>query len=138
MAKDTLGIQFDARKDEVVTREEVKRRVMVLVEDMRVRDGCTKEDARLLMLAAKTDAAGDYERAALLTRAMDFDTAGFLPVEVRKAEDRIIVESCRELVLDVYGPPVDYDTYGPADILISYPDEAVSGCQVDHKGESIR
>ena len=136
--KDSLGDIFDSRKGEVATREEIQARVMVLVEDMRKRDGCTKEDARLLRLAAKTDAAGDYERCALLTRAMDFDDSGFLVVEARKCVDRIIVEEVRKLTLDVYGLPIDYDAYGPSDILPSYPDAMVAMFEEDLHREKIQ
>jgi len=111
MAKDTLGEKFTARKDEVPNLREVLGMVMTKVRQMRETDGLTADDCRLCELAAKT--TDDLiERAAFLVRASDLAPAvGRYIVESRKAMDDYVIESCRVLVMDVYGAPEigDYD-----------------------------
>lgn len=105
MAKDTLGEKLTARKDEVPNLREVLGLVMTKVREMRNGDGLTADDCRLCELAAKT--TDDLiERAAFLIRASDLaPEVGRYIVESRKAMEEYVIESCRVLVLDVYGAP---------------------------------
>lgn len=105
MAKDTLGEKLTARKDEVPNLREVLGLVMTKVREMRNGDGLTADDCRLCELAAKT--TDDLiERAAFLVRASDLaPEVGRYIVESRKAMEEYVIESCRTLVLDVYGVP---------------------------------
>ena len=111
MAKDTLGEKLTARKDEVPNLRDVLTLVMAKVREMRNGDGLSAEDCRLCELAAKT--TDDLiERAAFLVRASDLaPEVGRYIVESRKAMEEYVIESCRVLVLDVYGVPEvgDYD-----------------------------
>ena len=105
MAKDTLGMVLESRKDEVSSISEVRLAVEMEVEAMRRGDGLEAGDWKLCEMAAPT-AVSEVERAALYVRAHDLNPPrGVGLVEAAKAVDRFIVEQCRALVIDVYGLP---------------------------------
>ena len=105
MAKQTFGMIFESRGDEVPSVDQVNEIVEKNLAEMREEDGLTSDDWKLCELAAQSSAT-EIDRASLLTRAHELNpTRGTGLVEAAKAIDRHIVEATRKLVFDVYGPP---------------------------------
>ncbi len=119
------GEKMEARKDEVLSLAQVRQKMLAVLHKMRATDGMGPEDARLLELSAR-ESKDEIERAALFFRAMDVQPRasgiGRLEVQAHKAMERVVVESCRKLVLDVWGSPDVMD----ADLEIIFPEMEVA------------
>jgi len=107
MAKDTLGMTFEARgPNEVPNLAQVQ--AMVNVELIRLRGvgKLSNEHAPLCEIAAR-NTTDRIEKAALYLLAGELsDFGGAMDINARKVMDRHIVEECRKLVFDVYGAPL--------------------------------
>ena len=106
MARDTFGEIFDSRKDEVLSVDQVWELVAAKLVPLQ-----KFNDAWVLMERAvelgKESPLDNIRIAALYSRVAEIQPlmSGASVLAAKRYIDREVVESCRRLVLSVYGEP---------------------------------